>query len=210
MPESEQLLPLFPLNVVLFPRAPLPLHIFEERYKEMVAAVLDGDGLFGVICADGGAVARIGCSAKIVKVIKRYDDGRLDILTVGVRRFQVGRLLRDEAYLQARVRFFGDAPSGDHPRLVTRCLRLFHDLYETTPGNLPLPELQASSATVVSFYVAYFSDLPLARKQRLLELTNPQARLRQAHSELEILQRERRAGQERSRIVQGNGHLSSR
>ena len=97
MPEPEQILPLFPLNVVLFPRAPLPLHIFEERYKQMVAAALEGEGLFGGICTDGGGAARTGCCAKIVKVVKRYDDGRMDILTVGVRRFRIARLLRKKS-----------------------------------------------------------------------------------------------------------------
>ena len=207
MPEPEQILPLFPLDVVLFPRAPLPLHIFEERYKRMIATVLDGEGIFGVVCADDGGAARIGCCAKIVKVIKRYDDGRMDILTVGVRRFRIARLVRGEAYLQARVRFFGDDAAGDLARLVSRCLGLFHAIYETTPGNLPQAELERSSATVVSFYVAYFSDLPLEQKQRLLELTDPEARLRQAYAALETRQRERRESRARAHLVRGNGHI---
>ena len=210
MPEPEQTLPLFPLNVVLFPRAPLPLHIFEDRYQRMVATVLAGEGLFGVICSDDEGAARIGCCAKIVKIIKRYDDGRLDLLTVGVRRFRIARLLRDEVYLQARVRYFGDEAVDDLAELVARCLRLFYDIYETTPGNLPDAELERTSATVISFFVAYFSDLPLAQKQRLLELTNPQARLRQAYTALETRQRERWERLERSRLVQGNGHFPSR
>ena len=207
MPEPEQILPLFPLNVVLFPRAPLPLHVFEERYKKMVAAALEGEGLFGVICTDGGGAARTGCCAKIVKVVKRYRDGRMDILAVGVRRFRIARLLRDETYLQAQVRYFGDAAAGDLPELVERCLRLFRDVYDTTPGNLPHAELKRSSATMVSFYVAYFSDLALTQKQRLLELTNPEARLRQIHAALRTRQRQRRERLQRSRLVRGNGHI---
>ena len=208
MPEPEQILPLFPLNVVLFPRAPLPLHIFEQRYRRMVARALEGEGLFGVVCTTGGGAARTGCCAKIVKIVKRYDDGRMDILTVGVRRFRIARVLREESYLQAHVRYFGDDAAADLPELVDRCLRLFHDIYETTPGNLPRHELERSSATVVSFYVAYFSDLALPHKQRLLELTNPEARLRQIHAALRKRQRDRRERLERSRLVRGNGHIS--
>lgn len=207
MPEPEQILPLFPLNVVLFPRAPLPLHIFEQRYRRMVAAVLEGEGLFGVICADGDGAARTGCCAKIVKIIKRYDDGRLDLLTVGVRRFRITRLLRDEAYLQARVRYFADSAADDLADLVAPCLRLFQDLYDTTPGNLPYAELERTSATVVSFYVSYFSDLALAQKQRLLELTDPEARLRQVHAALEKRQHELRDRLKRLRLTQSNGHF---
>ena len=208
MPEPEPILPLFPLNVVLFPRAPLPLHIFEDRYKQMVAAALEGEGLFGVICAEGGGAARTGCCAKIVKVVKRYDDGRMDILTVGVRRFRIARLLRKRSVSAGAGALLRGRRRGRPPRASSeRCLRLFHDIYDTTPGNLPHAELERSSATVVSFYVAYFSDLALTQKQRLLELTNPEARLRQIHAALRTRQRERRERLERSRLVQGNGHI---
>ncbi len=208
MPEPEQkILPLFPLNVVLFPRAPLPLHVFEERYRRMVAAALEGEGLFGVICTDGEGAARTGCCARIVKIIKRYDDGRLDILTVGVQRFRITRLLREEAYLQAQVRYFRDSAGDDLADLVDRCLQLFYYIYDTMPGNLPISELEQTSATVASFYLAYFSDLALPQKQRLLELTDPETRLKQLRTALEQRRREQRERQDRTRLVQSNGHL---
>lgn len=207
MPEPEPILPLFPLNVVLFPRGPLPLHIFEERYRQMVAAVLEDDGVFGVICAEGAGAARTGCCAKIVKIIKRYDDGRLDILSMGVRRFRITRLLREKTYLQARVRYFEDSTARGPAELVDRCLRLFYEIYDTTPGNLPLADLEQCSASVASFYVAHFSDLALPQKQQLLELTDPEARLLQIHAALEQRQGEQRERLARSRLVQSNGHL---
>lgn len=211
MPEPEQkILPLFPLNVVLFPRAPLPLHIFEERYRRMVAAALEGEGLFGVVCADGEGAARTGCCARIVKIIKRYDDGRLDILTVGVQRFRIARLLRDEAYMRAQVSYFRDSDGdalADLPNLVDRCLQLFYYIYDTMPGNLPLSELEQTSATVASFYLAHFSDLALTLKQRLLELTDPEMRLKQLRAALEQRKREQREQLDRTRQIQSNGHL---
>ena len=207
MPEPDATLPLFPLNVVLYPRAPLPLHIFEERYKEMVAAALDGEGVFGMVCAGKDGVARVGCTAKIVKVIRRYDDGRMDILTVGMRRFRIARLVTDEAYLQAQVSYFGDDAAGTGGRLVARCMDLYRRIYESTPGNLPESDLQGCSATVASFYLAYFSDLPLVRKQQFLELTDPDARLRELRKAFETRLRERRESLLRARRIEGNGHL---
>ena len=207
MPEPETTLPLFPLNVVLYPRAPLPLHIFEERYKEMVATVLDGEGIFGMVCAGKEGVARVGCTARIVKVLRRYDDGRMDILTVGMRRFRIARLLTDEAYLQAQVSYFGDEAAGSGGKLVARCLDLYRKIYESTPGNLPEEDLQESSATVASFYFAYFSDLSLVRKQQFLELTDPHVRLRDLRKAFEARLRERKQSRQRARLVEGNGHI---
>ena len=207
MPEPDATLPLFPLNVVLYPRAPLPLHIFEDRYKQMVAAVLDGEGVFGMVCAGKDGVARVGCTAKIVKVIRRYDDGRMDILTVGMRRFRIARLLTDEAYLQAQVSYFGDDAAGSGGKLVQRCMALYREIYDTTPGNLPKADLEGSSATVASFYFAYFSDLSLVRKQQFLELTDPNARLRELRKAFERRLREHKQSGLRARLVEGNGHI---
>lgn len=207
MQEPDPILPLFPLNVVLYPRAPLPLHIFEERYKQMVAAVLDGDGVFGMVWADRQGAARVGCSARIVKVIRRYDDGRMDIVTVGIRRFRITKVLTDRAYLRARVSYFGDQAAGSNGRLIGRCLELYRKTYENTPGNLPEAELKSSSATVASFYFAFFSDFALVRKQQLLELTDPKERLKQILAALEIRQRERDESRRRARLALGNGHI---
>ena len=82
-------LPLFPLDVVLFPEMLLPLHIFEERYKEMIAECLQGDSPFGVLYSHQDTVETIGCTAEIKQVLKRYPDGRLDLVAVGRKRFQV-------------------------------------------------------------------------------------------------------------------------
>jgi len=85
----SSLLPIFPLELVLLPGVPLPLHIFEPRYKEMIAECLEQKKPFGVVRASSDGVAEIGCTAEIMSVTKKYDDGRMDILTRGVERFEV-------------------------------------------------------------------------------------------------------------------------
>lgn len=86
---SPALLPVFPLDVVLFPGASLPLHIFEPRYKEMIGECLDRRQPFGVVRAQEGGIAQVGCTAEILHVARTYPDGRLDIVTEGRKRFQV-------------------------------------------------------------------------------------------------------------------------
>ena len=79
---KQRMLPLFPLNVVLFPRTPLPLHIFEDRYKQMITEVLEDKSEFGVVLAGEKGICNSGCTAAVDKVLEQYPDGRMDLLTV--------------------------------------------------------------------------------------------------------------------------------
>src|SRR5579864_9227947 len=83
------LLPLFPLDLVLLPRVPLPLHVFEPRYKEMIKECLDENRQFGIIRSHAETLATIGCTAEILNVLKKYPDGRMNILTEGRKRFEL-------------------------------------------------------------------------------------------------------------------------
>src|SRR4030081_2888884 len=94
------LLPLFPLDLVLFPGTSLPLHIFEPRYREMVSECLADKKHFGVVRAKDDGIAEIGCTAEIIDVTKKYDDGRMDILTIGRERFEVMQLNQERSFLQ--------------------------------------------------------------------------------------------------------------
>ena len=101
-------IPLFPLDVVLFPGTALPLHIFEGRYKEMIGECLAQKSAFGVVRAQREGLAVIGCTARIVRVLETYDDGRLDLLCQGSDRFEIENLDNSRSFLQAEVDFFGD------------------------------------------------------------------------------------------------------
>jgi Lon protease-like protein len=98
-----ELLPLFPLQTVLLPRAPLPLHIFEERYREMMAEVLARNAEFGVVLGRGDGIVNIGCTARVERVLRRHEDGRLDVLCVGVRRFRLLEVDQSRSYARGRV-----------------------------------------------------------------------------------------------------------
>ena len=125
-------IPLFPLGLVLLPGMSLPLHIFEERYKLMIAECLADDNPFGIVLFDGQNIRSVGCTARVVDVIKRYDDGRLDILTRGERRFVISEVIEERLYMEARVTFFEDdnqiQPERDRSKLLTEAQNLLSDL----------------------------------------------------------------------------------
>ncbi|MGH9719130.1 MAG: LON peptidase substrate-binding domain-containing protein [Bryobacteraceae bacterium] len=114
------MLPLFPLPVVVFPRTRLPLHIFEERYKEMVGEAIRDHSEFGIVLARDNEMLSTGCSVIVERVLKEYPDGRMDIVTAGVRRFTIDSLDDDKSYLRGEVSFFDDdedpAPAPDDLR----------------------------------------------------------------------------------------------
>ncbi|PWU03016.1 MAG: ATP-dependent protease La domain-containing protein [Terriglobia bacterium] len=102
------LLPLFPLQVVVFPGTPLPLHIFEERYKELVSNAMRDNSEFGIVLAREDGIVNAGCTVVVEKLTEMYPDGRMDIITRGRRRFEVLSLNDEKSYLQAEVQFFDD------------------------------------------------------------------------------------------------------
>ena len=105
---QDGLLPLFPLQIVLFPHTPLPLHIFEERYKEMIGDVTRARAEFGVVQAGERGIVNTGCSATVERVIQTYEDGRMDIVAMGRRRFEIVALNDEKSYLRGDVTFFDD------------------------------------------------------------------------------------------------------
>ncbi len=132
------LLPLFPLGLVLFPRTPLPLHVFEDRYKEMIGEALRDDTEFGVVLANDKGIVNVGCTAAIERVNHRYPDGRLDIATAGRRRFEITGLNEERSFLQGEVEYFddedddpGDGPLRMRVREEFEALRTFDELAQS-------------------------------------------------------------------------------
>jgi len=102
------LLPIFPLQLVVFPRVQFPLHIFEERYKEMVGEAIANHSEFGIVLAKDAGIVSAGCTVAVEKVLTRYPDGRMDIVTRGARRFEILAIDQEKAYLRGEVEFFND------------------------------------------------------------------------------------------------------
>lgn len=132
-------IPLFPLDLVLFPGAPLPLHIFEPRYREMIAECVAGSAVFGIVRAQPDGLAVIGCTARVVRVLHGYPDGRSDILTQGIDRFEIEKLDDSRSFLQAEVALLPDAGEAATRSSREECVALhFEALHLMGTSDIPL------------------------------------------------------------------------
>ena len=201
---APDVLPLFPLGLVLFPGEPVPLHIFEPRYREMVKVCLDEDRPFGILYASEEGLAEVGCTARIHKVVQRYDDGRLDIVAVGEERFHLDRVSRDRAYLTAHTSPVGDEGGDADETLRQRVITRHIKLLELAGGE---PRLDVYDAVPdVSFLVGRNAGLDLVDKQALLEMTRESERLERLSVHLKrLLVRVQQAHKLRD-LAQGDGH----
>jgi len=169
------LIPLFPLDLVLFPGIPLPLHIFEPRYKEMIGECLQQKSPFGMVRVQEKAVAEIGCTAEIVEVVKRYGDGRLDILTQGKRRFEVLSLDQERAFLRGEVLFVDDEASLSSSAAQARAGELHSQMMELLGGNR---EMLGDESVNLSYRLAAAIPTDLDFKQTLLGIRSESERLK--------------------------------
>jgi Lon protease-like protein len=167
------LLALFPLDVVLFPGAPLPLHIFEPRYKELVGECLSNKTPFGMVRSRESALAEVGCTAAILKVSKKYDDGGLDIVTEGRQRFEIGQLNQERSFLRGEVSFFDDEPSQVSKSDTDTVIQLHQQLFSVLGQRV---EVEPSYASL-SFQLANELPVDLDFKQTILEIKSEAERV---------------------------------
>ena len=197
------LLPLFPLDVVLLPGTPLPLHIFEPRYKEMIGECLANSAPFGVVRALEEGVAGIGCTAEIVTVTKEYPDGRLDLIAEGRKRFEVLELNRERSFLRADVLMVPDEPGSAAPEDRARAIQVHLEILSLAGA---VQDLSAADQSALSFHLAGSLPLDLDFKQRLLAMRSESERIQAVATYLEsILPNLKRAAKRREKAG-GNGH----
>jgi Lon protease-like protein len=171
----SDLLPLFPLDLVLFPGMALPLHIFEPRYKEMIGECLEHDAPFGIVRAIEDGIAQIGCSAEVVTVVKRYDDGRMDIVTQGLRRFEILEVNQDRSFLQGEVKFLKEDTLADS-EARKKALELHHSLLLMAASGQAAPVLEPPDE-LLSFYLISQLPVDLDFKQTILAMPTESQRL---------------------------------
>jgi Lon protease-like protein len=184
---------------------PFPLHIFEPRYREMIADCLARNQLFGVVRMKEEGVASVGCTAEILSVAKKYEDGRMDILTQGRRRFEILEVNQERSYLRAEIIYLEDEPGSASAQEIDRATSLHSEIMKLA-GAEPA-SAQTITPEQVSFYLASTLPLDLDFKQSLLIMKSESDRIRAFISYLEtILPNLRRSIQAR-KIAGGNGHV---
>jgi Lon protease-like protein len=167
--------PLFPLGLVLLPQELVPLHIFEERYKLMIGECLENESEFGIVWLSDEGLRDIGCTARITRVIERFDDGRLNILVEGDQPFRLLRRIDDMPYPAGDVELLEDFdPDGD-PELAERARARYAELVEAASADkADLDDI----AQLDAYGMAATVEHPSEAKQGLLELRAENDRLR--------------------------------
>jgi Lon protease-like protein len=175
-------IPLFPLGVVLFPTSRVPLHIFEERYKKLIEESLKHHSTFGINYVEEDKLHSIGCTAQIADVIKRYPDGKLDVITEGVRRYEIVKFEQgpENGLSYATIRWIEDVPEERDKHLADEAIALFNELceiaYKGTIDALDASMWKASDK-LPSFAIAQKSGLEADQRQALLSITSENERL---------------------------------
>jgi Lon protease-like protein len=189
------------------PGTPLPLHIFEERYKQMVDECLESGAEFGMVLADESGTRQVGCTAKIVELVQRYDDGRMVILVEGARRFKLNNVMTGEPYYVGDVEYLEDEPAEDDvSALAEECVALLERVIEAaTEGSVGI-EIEPPYVNL-AFAIAGRIEFDLDARQEILELPTEKGRLTKVKKLLaeaaDRLEREKAAREK----AETNGHL---
>lgn len=207
---SEITIPLFPLGVVLLPAMVLPLHIFEERYKIMIGECLEQNREFGIVYSDQEEIRKKGCTAKIVEVLRRYDDGRMDILTRGVKRFLIEDIIDEKPYLQARVVYFDDAveeKTEELAALVNDGIKLLQELDILTGKRTDYNSVSELDPKIISFLLAYNDEFTPTEKQKFLAMTSTRQRIIESADAFRRIIERFKSELVIKKIIGGNGNL---
>jgi ATP-dependent Lon protease len=177
IPPTE-ILPLFPLNVVLFPQSQLPLHIFEDRYKTLISECITYDTVFGINLIHEQQIRTIGCTASVKEVTKRYEDGKMDIIVEGRRRYTLHNLVEaPHPYYSGRISWYEDVAKHADDELRSRAVKL-HNQFVTTVFNGAVEQVKMDDVRKTrAFHLVQKSGLDLIQRQVFLSMNSENDRL---------------------------------
>jgi Lon protease-like protein len=174
---------LFPLELVLLPSERVPLHIFEDRYKELIGECLADGSEFGLILETEEGLREIGTTTAVLEVIHTFDDGRMNVLVEGHARFRVARLTEGRSFHTAEVEPVEDDGELPTESDVTGAMEVFRRLVAVAEAEqIEEPDLDSAS---LSFQLASRVDFGHELKQELLELRSERQRLQRLAKLLE-------------------------
>jgi Lon protease-like protein len=167
--------PLFPLGLVALPTELVPLHIFEERYKTMVAHCLEHETEFGIVWMADDGLRPVGCACEIAEVLERMEDGRINLIARGTRPFALHERQETLPYPAGVVEFLDDREEPADPDAATKAHEAYADLVREATDRTPDPE---EIAAMTAYQMAATVEFGLDAKQGLLDLRSETARLK--------------------------------
>ncbi len=197
---------LFPLGMVLLPTERVPLHIFEDRYRELIGECLELEREFGLVYADDDGMRRVGTRAAVVDVVERFDDGRLNVIVEGRERFELRQLTSGRSFQTGDVDALVDDGGGPTPEQVERTLAVLRRVAELAETELD-DEVLSPSGDTPSFELAARVTLEPKLKQQLLEQRSEPARLEHLAALLEAAAKALKDRRAAARLAAGNGRL---
>ena len=199
------LIPLFPLAIVVYPGQSVPLYIFEERYKEMIAdCEPEGSGEFspfGISLFDEGEVADVGCTAVVSEIARRHADGSMHLVAAGRQRYRTLEVMEGKPYLRGRVELVEDAGGSGDPALARKAGNAYRELL-----TMAAPGAAEEVGDATAFEIAVNCGLDLKQKQRVLEMPSEGERLRYLSDHFDEVLPKLRLRLEQQRRVQSNGY----
>lgn len=205
---KTDMLPLFPLQVVLFPHAALPLHIFEERYRALLRMVIKESVEFGIVLTKGEDLSEIGCSAAVTSVMQMYEDGRMDVLVEGRRRFRILQVDDTRAqYLMGSVAHLEDRGELPDAARFAETVQMYNQLVELVyAGKVKMLDPETVLPDL-SFVMAQKAGMDLDQRQQLLELDTEEERLALLREYLTAVLPRLKKLEEVDRIIRSDGYL---
>lgn len=175
----DNVIPLFPLKLVVFPDSRYPLHIFEQRYKNMLEFCLSNDKGFGIVARIGKDISDIGCYVNISSILKKYDNGTYDIVVEGISRFSIDKIeVHEKGYFLAKVSEYTDTDPEGEVSLIDEVKNKFEEVLKKI--NFDLDDSFWNNfvrSDTKSFKIAEKSGLSLAEQQELLLIRDENSRL---------------------------------
>lgn len=200
---------LFPLNIVLFPDTTIPIHIFEPRYIELIQECLSTGNEFGINLVEKGSLFPVGCTAKVVDVTEEFDDGRMDVVVQGMRRYRLVSLQEtSRTFASGTALEILDELEAVDATLLERCSEIYNNVVDLVYGSVGLKfEPHKSEDYTASFFMAPKSGLSLEQKQRLIEMTSENQRLEVLLNHLTEIIPSVRQAETLNRIIRSDGYM---
>lgn len=177
--ETTEKIPLFPLGLVMLPEMHLPLHIFEERYKHLINDCIQHNQDFGIVYYNGSTLLKHGSSVRVEQVIRTYEDGRMDLLGQGKKRFYITKIYEDNLYMEADVRYYDDELDlydGAVQELATEALDCLKKIASLSGKAFDPKDFEALDLKKLSFLLSASDILSTEEKQENLESVSLQFR----------------------------------
>jgi len=166
-------IPLFPLNIVVFPYEKVPLHIFEPRYKKMISESIENETPFGIVLNNNGSVDSIGCSLNVTKVLKHYNNGEYDLIATGEKCFQIiDKVKKDDLWI-GNIEYM-ENPINEDKKILTAVQNKYLELLVKL-GKEENFDIYLERKISYQFLIGI--SLPLNLKRSILLLESEQERL---------------------------------